>query len=216
MYVLENVLSHHQPEFQSLAGQRKVFYCVSLKQRIFRQRSVIQACAFQLFREQPSYLEEVACFPYDEMSFALYFDFFATAEFSLLHTRVCLSFHKLRAHNRYGFPSACDLVRNVLQEAKVKLGKLVSKSVSVTPEMILRICDRFASPYANLIFVQLHFACMTVSFCDTVIKIYLLKSKTDVYRIGAHVFFFCKNRLCFLSYTVTDTFVPLIQTCIFR
>ena len=71
--------------------------------------------------------------------------------------------------------------------------------------MISSICNRFAGLNANLSDLRLAAICVTaysaflrynelaslrccdVSFCDTFVKIYVFKSKTDVYRDGAHV-----------------------------
>ena len=73
--------------------------------------------------------------------------------------------------------------------------------------MILDICNRFAGPNANLSDLRLATICVTaysaflrynelaslrccdVSFCDSFVKIYVYKSKTDVYRDGAYVLF---------------------------
>lgn len=105
------------------------------------------------------------------------------------------------------FRSPCDskLVKNVLEAAKRGLAKPVSKKEPVTPAMILDICNRFAGPDANLSDLRLATICVTaytaflrynelaslrccdVSFCDSFVKIYVYKSKTDVYRDGAFV-----------------------------
>ena len=111
------------------------------------------------------------------------------------------------AHNLDGFPSPCDskLVRNVLEAARREFGKPVIKKEPATPEMILSICNRFAGPNANLSDLRLASICVAaysvfprynelaslrccdVSFCDTFVRIYVFKSKTDVYRDGANV-----------------------------
>ena len=51
--------------------------------------------AFQKFREWSACFEEVVCLPSDELSVALYLEFFATAEFPILRTGVRLLWHKL-------------------------------------------------------------------------------------------------------------------------
>ena len=134
------------------------------------------------------------------------------------------------AQNLYGFPSPCDskLVRNVLEAANRELAKPVVKKEPVTPEVISRICYRFAGPNANLSALRLAAICVTaysaflryndlaslcccdVSFCDTFVKIYVFKSKTDVYSDGAHVLL--QNLTLFLALftCLTDTLVPLI------
>ena len=71
--------------------------------------------------------------------------------------------------------------------------------------MIVDICNRFAGPDANLSDLRSATICVTaytaflrynelaslrcrdVSFCDSFVKIYVFKSKTDVYRDGAYV-----------------------------
>ena len=93
----------------------------------------------------------------------------------------------------------------MLEAAKRGLAKPVSKKEPVTPAMILDICNRFAGPNANLSDLRLATICVTaytgflrynesaslrccdVSFCDSFVKIYVYKSKTDVYRDGAYV-----------------------------
>ena len=49
--------------------------------------------------------------------------------------------------------------------------------------------------------------CCDVGFCDAFVRIYLLKSKTDVYRAGGHGLLTKTD--CFLSY-FTDALVSLI------
>ena len=92
----------------------------------------------------------------------------------------------------------------MLEAAKRGLTKPVSKKEPVTPAMILDICNRFAGPNANLSDLRLATICVTaytaflsyinklaslrcrdVSFCDSLVKIYVYKSKTDAYRDGA-------------------------------
>ena len=162
--------------------------------------------AFQKFREWSSCFEEVVCLPSDEMSVALYLEFLLQQSYpySTLES-ACYGINW--AHNLYGFSSPCDskLVRTVLEAAKRELAKPVLKKEPVTPEMILSICNRFAGPNANLSDLGLAAICVTaysaflrcnelaslrccdISFCDTFVRIYVFKSKTDVYRGGAHV-----------------------------
>ena len=87
----------------------------------------------------------------------------------------------------------------MLEAAKRELAKPVVKKEPVTPEMISSIRNRFASPNANLSDLHLAAICVTAylaflryndelaslrcvdfSFCDTFVKIYVFKSKTDV------------------------------------
>ena len=161
--------------------------------------------AFQKFREWSSCFEEVISLPSDEMSVALYLEFLLQQRYPY-STLESACYGISWAHNLYGLPSPCDskLVRNMLEAAKRELAKPVLKKEPVTPEMILSICNKFASPNANLynlclaaICVTAHSAflhyelaslcCCDVSFCDTFVRIYIFKSKTDVYRDGPHV-----------------------------
>ena len=93
----------------------------------------------------------------------------------------------------------------MLEAAKRSLAKPVSKKNPVTPAMIVDICNRFAGPDANLSDLRLATICVTaytaflrynelaslrchdVSFCDSFVKIYVYKSKTNVHRDGAYV-----------------------------
>ena len=73
--------------------------------------------------------------PSDEMSFAR----FVTGEFSYSTLESACYAVNCGAHNRYGFRSSYDLVRNVPQADKVELTRPVSKIGAITTEMILRI-----------------------------------------------------------------------------
>ena len=155
--------------------------------------------AFQKFREWSACFEEFVCLSFDELSVALYLEFLLQQSFpySALES-ACYGINW--AHNLYGFPSPCDskLARNVVDAAKRELAKPVVKKEPVTPEMISSIRNRFAGPNANLSDLHLAAICVTAysaflrynelaslcccdfSFCDTFLKIYEFKSKTDV------------------------------------
>ena len=155
--------------------------------------------AFQKLRELSASFEEFICLSSDELSVALYLEFFLQQSFpySALES-ACYGINW--AHNLYGFPSPCDskLVRNVLETAKRELAKPVVKKEPVTPEMISSICNRFAGPNANLSDLRLAAICVTAysaflrynelaslrccdfRFCYTFVKIYVFKRKTDV------------------------------------
>ncbi|KAK2551578.1 hypothetical protein P5673_027557, partial [Acropora cervicornis] len=153
--------------------------------------------ALQKFREWSACFEEVVCLPPDELSVALYLEFLLQQSFpySALESAFVWIYKSLRF----------KLLRNVLEAAKREVAKPVVKKEPVTPEMISSICNRFAGPSANLSDLRLAAICVTaysaflrynelaslrycdVSFCDTFVKIYVFKRKTDVYRDGAHV-----------------------------
>ena len=117
--------------------------------------------AFQKFREWSSPYTEV-CLPSDEISVSLYLESLIQggSPYSSLES-ACSGINW--AHNLYGFQSPCDskLVRNVLEAAKRGLAKPVSIKEPVTPVMILAICNRFASPNANLSDLRLATICIT-------------------------------------------------------
>ena len=160
--------------------------------------------AFQKFREWSSSYNEVVCLPSDEISVSLYLESLIQdgSPYSSLES-ACYGIDW--AHNLYGFQSPCDskLVKMVLEAPERGLAKPVSKKEPVTPAMILDICNRFAGPNANLSDLRLATICVTactaflrysnlaslrccdVSFCDSFVKIYVYKSRTDVYRDGA-------------------------------
>ena len=155
--------------------------------------------AFQKFREWSSPYKEVVCLPTGKISVALYLESLIQggSPYSSLESA---SYGINWAHNLYGFQSQCDskLVKNVLEAAKRSLSKPVSKKEPVTPAMIVDICNRFAGPDGNLYDLRLATICVTaysaflrynelaalrcrdVSFCDSFLKIYVYKSKTDV------------------------------------
>ena len=75
---------------------------------------------------------------------------------------------------------------------------LFLKKEPVTPAMFLGISNRYAGPNASLSDLRLATICVTVytaslsynklarlRCCDSLVKIYVNKSKTDVYRDGA-------------------------------
>ena len=176
--------------------------------------------AFQKFREWSSPYTEVLCLPSDEISVSLFLESLIQggSPYSSLES-ACYGINW--AHNLYGFQSPCD--SNVLEAAKRGLAKPVSIKEPITPVMILDICNRFASPNANLSDLRLATICITaytaflrynelaslrccdVSICDSFVKIYVYKSKTDVYRDGAYYPFFA---LCIFIR------LPLLVVCV--
>ena len=104
-------------------------------------------------------------------------------------------------------PAIPNWLRTCLRQLKEVLRNLFPKKEPVTPAMIVDICNRFARPDANLSDLRLatikfcvtaytaflcynelaSLRCRDVSFCDSFVKIYVYKSKTDVYRDGAYV-----------------------------
>ena len=102
-------------------------------------------------------------------------------------------------------PAIPNWLRTCSRQLKEVLRNLFLKNYPLPPAMILDICNRFAGPYANLSDLRLATICVTaytaflsynklarlrccdVSFCDSLVKIYVYKSKTDVYRDGAYV-----------------------------
>ena len=97
-------------------------------------------------------------------------------------------------------PAIPNWLRTCSRQLKEVLRNLFLKNNPLPPAMILDICNRFAGPYANLSDLRLATICVTaytaflsynklarlrccdVSFCDSLVKFYVYKSKTDVYR----------------------------------
>ena len=105
----------------------------------------------------------------------------------------------------YGFQSPCDskFFKNVLEEAKRDFAKPFSKKKNLLLSRRYEI-NRFTAPNANLSDLRLATICVTaytaflsyinklaslrcrdVSFCDSLVKIYVYKSKADAHRDGA-------------------------------
>ena len=109
------------------------------------------------------------------------------------------------AHNLYGFSNPCNsnLVKGILESAKRSVSRPVVEKEPVTPEMISKICQKFASVYASLSDLRTAAICVTayagflrfnelaflrccdVRLCDgRYVKLFIAKSKTDIYRNG--------------------------------
>ena len=100
-------------------------------------------------------------------------------------------------------PCDSNLVKGILESAKRSLSTPIVKKEPVTPDMVLSICQKFASANANLSDLRtaaicvtafagfLHFnklanlRCCDVKFCkDKYVELFIAKSKTDIYRNG--------------------------------
>ena len=66
-------------------------------------------------------------------------------------------------NNVYGFANPCEsqIVKGVLDSGKRSLPKPVIKKEPVTPDMISKICDRFASANASLSDIRVAVICVT-------------------------------------------------------
>ena len=156
--------------------------------------------------------------PSDELSVSLYLAFLLQQSFPY-STPESACYGINWAHNLHGFLSPCDskLVWNVLEAVKWEIAKPVVKKEPITPEMISSICYKFPGRNANLSDLRLAAICVTaysaflcynelaslrccdLSFCDTFVKIYVFKSKTDVYRDCAHVLLAKSDLACVAS-----------------
>ena len=103
-------------------------------------------------------------------------------------------------------PCDSNLVKAILESAKRSLSTPIVKKEPVTPDMVLSICQKFASANANLsdlctaaicvtAFAGLlhlnelaNLRCCDVKFCkDKYIELFIAKSKADIYRQTGHI-----------------------------
>ena len=107
--------------------------------------------AFDKFRLWAASYNEISVLPSNYLSVAIYSEFLlqSNSSYSALETAL-YGIHW--AHNLYGFSDPCDstLVKGILESAKRSLSRPVVKKEPVTPEMIFKICHKFASASANL------------------------------------------------------------------
>ena len=94
-------------------------------------------------------------------------------------------------------------MKGILESAKRRLSRQIVKKEPVTPDMVLSICQKFASANANLSDLRTTAICVTafagflcfnelanlrccdVKFCkDKYVELFIAKSKTDIYRNG--------------------------------
>ena len=107
--------------------------------------------AFDKFRLWAASYNEISVLPSNYLSVATYLEFLlqSNSSYSALEAAV----YGIRwAHNLYGFSNPCEsnLVKGILESAKRSLSGPVVKKEPVTPEMISKICQKFASVYASL------------------------------------------------------------------
>ena len=111
------------------------------------------------------------------------------------------------AHNLFGLSNPCEsnLVKGILESAKRSLSRPIVKKepVTITPDMIFNICQKYASVYASLSDLRTAAICVTayagflrsnelaylrccdVKFCDDkYVEPFIAKTKTDIYRNG--------------------------------
>lgn len=160
--------------------------------------------AFDKFRLWAASYKEISVLPSNYLSVATYLEFLLQSNSSYSALEAAL--YGIRwAHNLYGFSNPCEsnLVKGILESAKRSLSGPVVKKEPVTPEMISKICQKFASVYASLSDLRTAAICVTayagflrfnelaflrccdVKFCDgKYVELFIAKSKTDIYRNG--------------------------------
>ena len=115
------------------------------------------------------------------------------------------SYSRRWAHDLFGLSNPCEsnLAKGILESAKRRLSRQIVKNEPVTPDMVLSICQKFASANANLSDLRTAAICVTafagflsfnelanlrccdVKFCkDKYVELFIAKSKTDIYRNG--------------------------------
>ena len=160
--------------------------------------------AFDKFRLWAASYNEISVLPSNYLSVAIYLEFLLQSDSSYWALEAAL--YGIRwAHNLYGFSDPCgsNLVKGILESAKRSLSRPVVKKEPVTPEMIVKICQKFASVSASLSDLRTAAICVTayagflrfnelfylrccdVRFCDEkYVELFNTKSKTDIYRNG--------------------------------
>jgi len=130
-------------------------------------------------------------------------------------------------HDLFGLSNPCDsnLVKGILESAKRGLSRPIVKNVPVTPNMVLSICQKFASANANLSDLRTAAICVTafagflridelanlrccdVKFCkDKYVELFIAKSKTDIYRNG-NVIMLAKTGRITCPYTLLNRYI---------
>ena len=190
---------------------------------------------FQKFKTWVSQFAELSSLPTDGLTLSLYLEHLVRsgAPYSALES----AYYGVRwAHNIYDLPNPCDnpSVSLVLESAKRLLSKPVVKKEPITPEMLSMICNVYASGQANLSQLRTAAICVTafagflryceiaglrccdVKLCgDSHVQLYIVKSKTDVYRDGAKVLL-AKTGLNTCPYTLLSRYIQVAaidQSC---
>ena len=111
------------------------------------------------------------------------------------------------AHKLAGYKDPCksDLVTSVRDGAHRKLGHLVTKKEPITPKILIDIVNTYGNEFSNLKDIRLTCMCLLcysgflrfselanlrrcdITFHSTHVKLFLVKSKTDIYREGRDV-----------------------------
>ncbi|KAK2558650.1 hypothetical protein P5673_018844, partial [Acropora cervicornis] len=107
--------------------------------------------AFEKFRLWATGYREISVLPTSFLHVATYLEFLvqSNSPYSALEA----ARYGIRwVHYLFGLSNPCDsnLVKGILESAKRSLSRLIVKKESVTPEMVLSICRKFASANANL------------------------------------------------------------------
>ena len=160
--------------------------------------------AFEKFRVWAASYKEISVLPTNFLHVATYLEFLlqSNSSYSALEAAV----YGIRwAHDLFGLSNPCDsnLVKGILESAKRSLSRPIVKKEPVTPDIVLSICQKFASANANLSDLRTAAICVTafagflrfnelanlrccdVKFCkDKYVELFIAKSKTDIYRNG--------------------------------
>ena len=126
--------------------------------------------AFEKFRVWAASYKEISVLPTSFLHVATYLEFLleSNSSYSALEAAV----YGIRwAHDLFGLSNPCDsnLVKGINESAKRSLSRPIVKKEPVTPDMVLSICQKFASANANLsdyIYAPLLFAVqLSPGFC---------------------------------------------------
>ena len=166
--------------------------------------------AFNTFKTWTEWYDEIESLPADIISVSMYLE--NLIQNNSPYSTIESAFYGIsRGHKLHGYDNPCGsgMVKNVLEAGKCKLAKPVLKKEPVTVDMIANLCAKYALPAANL--SELHIAAICVTAfnaflrfnelgslhcCDVTfskqnniqsVELYILKSKTDIYRDGNKV-----------------------------
>ena len=118
--------------------------------------------AFDKFRLWAASYNEIRVLPSNYLSVAIYLEFLLQS--NSWYSALEAALYGIRwAHNLYGFSDPYDfnLVKGILESAKKSLSRPVVKKEPVTPEMIVKICQKFASVSASLSDLRTAAICVT-------------------------------------------------------
>lgn len=162
---------------------------------------------FEMFKAWTARYIHLTALPANPSTVGLYLEHLI--ENNSPYSKLESAFYSIKwAHSMYGLQNPCGsgLVRTLLEAAKRKLAQPIRKKDPITFQMITELCEKYASENSNLSDLRLAAICVTgfhaflrfnelasLRCCDVnfasvdgerFVKLYIIKSKTDVYHQG--------------------------------